>query len=111
MTREEANRQMAEDELKQMREDPRTIAAVAQGTRERAEREAQAEERRQQEEEARRAKARAELERERQRRLNVWLSHGGNEESFAKAWPDMERKILEEKQAALDRKRAEGSIF
>jgi hypothetical protein len=84
---------------------------VRQGQRERAAREAEDEQRRRQEEEARRAKARAELERERQRRLNVWLSHGGNEESFAKAWPDMERKILEEKQAALDRKRAEGSIF
>ncbi len=62
-------------------------------------------------EQDRRDKARAELDAESERRLRIWQVNGGSKESFAKAWPDMERRILEEKLAALDRKRAEGSIF
>lgn len=126
LSREEANRQIAEDERRAIREDPRYIAAVRQGQRERAAREAEAEQRRQQREAQRdaeaeqrrqrvveqyRAKAREQLEQERQRRLNVWLSHGGDEQSFNEAWPSMKRRILEEKQATLDRERAESSVF
>ncbi len=111
LSREEFSRKVEEEECRAIQEDPRYKAAIRQGEQERAARKAEAEQRRQRVEEQYRAKAREELEQERQRRLNVWLSHGGDEQSFNEAWPSMKRKILEEKQAALDRQRADSSVF
>jgi hypothetical protein len=41
--------------------------------------------------------ARDELAREKQRRLDSWMSGGGDPADFAKAWPSIQREILEER--------------
>jgi hypothetical protein len=42
-------------------------------------------------------RARDELAREKQRRLDSWMSGGGDPADFAKAWPSIQREILEER--------------
>ncbi len=74
--------------------DPATRDAVA-----RAEEEARAEGRRAAEAaNARATEARADMLRERDRRLLSWMTSGGDIESFDKAWPDIQRGILTERQ-------------
>jgi hypothetical protein len=40
--------------------------------------------------------ARDELESEKQRRLTFWMENGGSPEDFDRAWPSIQREILEE---------------
>ena len=72
--RAERQAQEREQELKELREDPRYIAAVRQGERERAAREAEVETRRRAEGEQRESEARVRLEREKERK-DVCGSH------------------------------------
>jgi hypothetical protein len=60
-------------------------------------REAEAEQRRQAVVEQRRAEARRDVERERERKRRLWFAHGGDEESFARAWPAMQERYITEK--------------
>ena len=69
--RAERQAQEREQALKELREDPRYIAAVRQGERERAAREAEAEARRRSEAEQRESEARVRLERERAQAASV----------------------------------------
>ena len=108
-TREEVAQKLAEEDKEQL--DASLAPIRARIAREERGRKAEEQRRVEAQEQARRDKARAELDAERERRLRIWQVNGGSKESFAKAWPDMERRILEEKLAALDRKSAEGSIF
>ncbi len=78
--------------------DPSTRAAIA-----RAEAEDREEDRRAAEAaNARATDARADLLRERERRLLSWMTSGGDIESFDKAWHDLQRNILMERQRQLE---------
>jgi colicin import membrane protein len=57
-------------------------------------REAEAEERRQAQREQRRVEARSKLEEEKESQRQAWLDAGGNEESFERAWPQLEQQHL-----------------
>ena len=78
----------------------RTIAAVAQGKRERAARETEAEQRRQQEEEQREAKAKVVLAAEKQRQKRIWIASGNPAEEFEAAWPRIKQEVLMERRRA-----------
>jgi hypothetical protein len=93
--------QEREQELKELREDPRYIAAVRQGEQERAEREAEAEGRRRIEAELRESEARSRLQKEKERHRRLWIAAGnpaeaaGNPaESFERHWPEIEKRTL-----------------
>jgi hypothetical protein len=94
LSREEANRQMAEDERRAIREDPRYIAVVEQGKRERAAREAAVEQRRRQEEEQREAQAQERLAAEKERQRRIWHAAGNPDSTFEAIWPELERRYL-----------------
>ena len=100
LSREEANRQMAEDERRAIQEDPRYIAVVRQGQRERAAREAEVERRRQQEAAQREAEAKRQLEAEKERQRRLWAAAGNPAEKFEAAWPEIEKEVLMERRRA-----------
>jgi hypothetical protein len=93
-----AQRQAQEREqaLKELREDPRYIAAVRQGERERVAREAEAEARRRSEAELRESEARMRLEREKERKRRLWIASGNPAASFEQHWPEIEKQVLME---------------
>jgi len=82
--------------LKELREDPRYIAAVRQGEQERAEREAEAERHRRIEAEQRESEARSRLQEERVRHRRLWIASGNPVESFEQHWPEIEKQVLME---------------
>jgi hypothetical protein len=41
--------------------------------------------------------ARAELDREKKKRLDSWMENGGDPQDFDRAWPSIQREILEER--------------
>jgi colicin import membrane protein len=86
--------QEREQELKELREDPRYIAAVRQGEQERAEREAEAEGRRRIEAELRESEARSRLQKEKERHRRLWIAAGNPAESFERHWPEIEKRTL-----------------
>src|SRR5215203_17575 len=94
--RAERQAQEREQELKELREDPRYIAAVRQGERERAAREAEAEARRRSEAEQRESEARVRLEREKERKRRLWIASGNPVESFERHWPEIQKQVLME---------------
>jgi hypothetical protein len=75
---EEFYRKVAEDERRTIQEDPRYIAVVRQGERERAAREAEV---------------------KRQKRL--WISSGNPAEEFEPAWPRIKQEVLMERRRAF----------
>jgi hypothetical protein len=91
-----AERKAAEEERQRLNNDPAVLATLRRLNREGAE----AKQRAQAEEEARLAEARRDVEREKEHQLNVWLSHGGDEQSFERAWPAMEERYISQKIAA-----------
>ena len=94
--RAERQAQEREQALKELREDPRYIAAVRQGERERAAREAEAEARRRSEAEQRESEARVRLEREKERKRRLWIASGNPVESFERHWPEIQKQVLME---------------
>jgi colicin import membrane protein len=92
--RAEYQAQEREQELRELREDPRTIAAVRQGEQERAEREAEAERRRRIEAELRESEARSRLQKEKERHRRLWIAAGNPAESFERHWPEIEKRTL-----------------
>ena len=88
--------QEREQELKELRENPRYIAAVRQGEREQAAREAEAEARCRIEAERRESEARERLEREKERKRRLWIASGNPVESFERHWPEIEKQVLME---------------
>jgi hypothetical protein len=94
MTREEANRQMAEDKRRAIREDPRYKAVARQEQRERAAREAEAEQRRRQKEEQREAEAQALLAAEKERQRRIWRASGNPDSTFEANRPELQRRYL-----------------
>ena len=94
--RHERQSREREQELNELREDPRYIAAVRQGERERAAREAEAETRRLIEAEQRESEARVRLEREKERKRRLWIASGNPVESFERHWPEIEKQVLME---------------
>ena len=101
--RAERQAQEREQELKELREDPRYIAAVRQGERERAAREAEAEARRRVEAELRESEARMRLKREKERKRRLWIASGNPAASFEQHWPEIEKQILMENYGASGR--------
>ena len=101
--RAERQAQEREQELKELREDPRYIAAVRQGERERAAREAEVEARRRVEAEQRESEARMRLEREKERKRRLWIASGNPAASFEQHWPEIEKQILMENYGASGR--------
>ena len=99
--RAERQAQEREQRLKELREDPRYIAAVRQGERERAAREAEA--RRRSEAELRESEARMRLEREKERKRRLWIASGNPAASFEQHWPEIEKQILMENYGASGR--------
>jgi hypothetical protein len=93
-SRAERQAQEREQELKEMREDPRYIAAVRQGEQERAAREAAEEQRRRTEAELRESEARTRLQAEKERQRRLWISSGNPAEHFEEMWPEIEKQIL-----------------
>jgi hypothetical protein len=88
--------QEREQELKELREDPRYIAAVRQGEQERAAREAAEEQRRRTEAELRESEARTRLQAEKERQRRLWISSGNPAEHFEAMWPEIEKQVLME---------------
>ena len=101
--RAERQAQEREQELKEMREDPRYIAAVRQGEQERAAREAAEEQRRRTETELRESEARTRLQAEKERQRRLWISSGNPAEHFEEMWPEIEKQILMENYGASGR--------
>ena len=95
--------QEREQELKELRENPRYIAAVRQGEREQAAREAEAEARCRIEAERRESEARERLEREKERKRRLWIASGNPAASFEQHWPEIEKQILMENYGASGR--------
>ena len=96
--------QEREQELKEMREDPRYIAAVRQGEQERAAREAAEEQQRHRTEaELRESEARTRLQAEKERQRRLWISSGNPAEHFDEMWPEIEKQILMENYRASGR--------
>jgi hypothetical protein len=94
--RAERQAQERERELKELREDPRYIAAVRQGEQERAAREAAEEQRRRTEAELRESEARTRLQAEKERQRRLWISSGNPAEHFEEMWPEIEKQVLME---------------
>src|SRR5829696_1270719 len=92
--RRERQTREREQELKELREDPRYIAAVRQGEQERAAREAAEEQRRRTEAELRESEARTRLQAEKERQRRLWISSGNPAASFEQHWPEIEKQIL-----------------
>jgi hypothetical protein len=98
---EEFNRKVAEDERRSIQEDPRYIAVVRQGERERAARKAEVEQRRQQQEKQREAEAKAQLAAEKERQKRIWVAAGNPIETFEQMWPEIREEVLLEKRRAF----------
>lgn len=113
---EENRRRIREGEAALREQERQKVNAVtapflAQAEAERQQRELEREQRTRADEEARRAEGRAELEDHARQRLNLWLVNGGTQESFAAAWPEMEREFMAGKQAERQKLIDEGSVF
>ena len=91
--RRERHTREREQELKELREDPRYIAAVRQGEQERAAREAAKEQRRRTEAELRESEARTRLQAEKERQRRLWISSGNPAEHFEEMWPEIEKQV------------------
>ena len=102
MTREEANRQIAEDKRRAIREDPRYKAVIRQGERERTAREAEVARRRRQKEEQREAEAQARLAAEKERQRRIWRASGNPDSTFEANWPELERRYLMQQMQAQE---------
>ena len=94
--RRERQTREREQALKELREDPRYIAAVRQGEQERAAREAAEEQRRRTEAELREFEARTRLQAEKERQRRLWISSGNPAEHFEEMWPEIEKQVLME---------------
>ncbi len=114
--RDEARRLVREGELaeqeRQRQEANEAVAPLlARAEAERQQRELEKERRIRAEEEARRAEGRAELEEHARQQLSLWLVNGGTEESFAAAWPEIEREFMAGKQAERQKTIDQGRVF
>jgi hypothetical protein len=92
LSREEVNRRIEEEDKKPIRDFVAGLEAQAQEARRK--REAEAEEKRRQQQEKQRAEARSKLEGEKQRQRQQWLDAGGDDQSFSRAWPQIEQQLL-----------------
>lgn len=117
MSREEAKRQMEEDERRAINEDPRTKAGFARLDRWVAEQEAEEKRLGEEERREREAEAAAEWEREKEHRRRLWVGAGGAESEFEEAWPELRKGLLMERMFAAEVEReargaeAVGSIW